>query len=136
MTATLNYDLRNGLEFGTDEMGQANLKMILDFVAETWVDTLILAAKAQRAGMTDKVNISVEVLSQVAFEQLRKQDEDAAQLWNASWINIVEDGKFVAFVLKNGDGTIKVDADSLEDGEHVAELELFFDVERALELMA
>jgi hypothetical protein len=129
MTATLNYDLRNGLEFGTDEMGQANLKMVIDFALETFFDTLLLVARAQDKGMADTNLVGIRDLCHVVFDDLKKQDEEAAQIWNASWFDIIKDGTVLGHFLKNWKNTIYIDAQSADEGETVADLLLYLDLE-------
>jgi hypothetical protein len=129
MTATLNYDLRNGLEFGTDEMGQANLKMVIDFALETFFDTLLLAARAEAKGMADTNMISVRTLCHVVWDELMKQDEEAAGMWNEGWFHIVKDGTVLGHFLKNWKNTIYIDAQSADESESVADLLLYLDLE-------
>jgi hypothetical protein len=129
MTATLNYDLRNGLEFGTDEMGIANLKMVMDFATETFFDTLLLVARAEAKDLADTNLVSIRDLCHVVFDELKKQDEDAAEMWNAAWFDLIKDGKMLGHWLKNWKNIIYIDAQSADEGESVADLLLYLDLE-------
>ena len=129
MTATLNYALREGLEFGTDEMGQANLKMILDFTYETWFDTLRVAALALEQGLTDTSFISIEILCQMVFEQLKQQDKDAADIWNKGWVQIIKDGTFIGHFLTSWKNIVLVDQQSLDESDCIADVLLTMDLE-------
>ena len=129
MTATLNYDLRTGLEAGTDEYGLANFKMILDFATETFFDTLLLVAQAEAKDLADTNLVSIRDLCHVVFDELKKQDADAANLWNMSWFEIIKDGKMLGHFLKNWKNIIFIDAQSADEGETVADLLLYLDIE-------
>lgn len=127
MTATLNYDLRNGLESGTDEMGAANLKMIMDFAVETFFDTLLLASKAKAKGLINSNLISVRDLCHVVFDDLKKQDKEFAGIWNSSWFEIIKNGEMLCHWLENWKGIIFVDSQSIDEGESIADLLLYLD---------
>ena len=129
MTATLDYSLREGLEFGTDEMGRANFAMILNFATETFTDVLYVASKAEAKGLSDTNLVSVETLAHMTYEELSKQDEDAANMWNLSWQHIIEGDTWLVGYLKRMDGVVKVDSQSIDEASSSCELLLFMDLE-------
>ena len=126
--ATLNYSLREGLEFGTDEMGMANLKMILDYAADSFTEALLQVAQGYKNDEVTTNRVSIGTLCEYVFHQLREDDTDAAQMWNKSWFQLVSDGKFVTHWLQNWKGIIFVDAEQSENAQGFDEVVIYMDL--------
>lgn len=82
---TLNYETREGIQEGTDEFGKANLKMLLDFSAETIQQVTWLAALAYKQEMVETPVCDGVALVKTIHHQLQQEDEHFAELWAKSW---------------------------------------------------
>ena len=80
---TLNLSHLEGLKPDTDEWGQANLKIILDYALDTVNDITKLAAIAYREGEADTPVVSTKGLVQHIGIELYKENQEYANLWKS-----------------------------------------------------
>ena len=85
---TLNFSLLEGLEPGTDEFGQANLKMMMDFALQTVDEITWLAAIANDKGQVDTPVVSYEGMVKHIASELYDQSVQHAELWAETYETI------------------------------------------------
>tara|TARA_R110002012_G_scaffold233225_1_gene406336 strand:+ start:145 stop:609 length:465 start_codon:yes stop_codon:yes gene_type:complete len=108
-TITLNFDLLNGLEPGTDEFGQANLKMHMDFALDILNDICFEAALAHSEGKVETPVVEASAFPRYIAKKMLDESEEAARVWlNTSdtifpevvkhWLNV----NAVAYITSDG----------------------------------
>ncbi len=80
-TITLNFDLIDGLEPGTDEFGQANLKMHMDFALDILNDICFEAAFAYGEGKGRTPVVDAGAFPRYIAKKMLDESEEAARVW-------------------------------------------------------
>ena len=78
---TLNLSHLEGLKPNTDEWGQANLKVIMDYALDTVDEITKLAAVAHRKGEIDTPVVSKKGLIMHIGTALYDEDREYAEMW-------------------------------------------------------
>ena len=86
---TLNVDLLDGLERGTDEYGQANLKMVMNFALEVVRDISLENALAAVKGELETPVIYPTDLAKYITVKLFEQSHYYAELWSKVWGSVL-----------------------------------------------
>jgi len=93
-TPTLNTDFLQGIEPNTEEMGVANLKIIMDFALDTIDDICFLAAFAHEKGESDTAVVGYQGLIKHIAYQLNEQSTTHAEMFAAGakelWPHIIK----------------------------------------------
>lgn len=84
-TITLNYDLLTDIEPGTEEFGQATLKMVMDFALQTINEITWLAAVANAEKEVDTPVVSQKGMVKHIASELYDQNVRIAELWKDNY---------------------------------------------------
>lgn len=132
MSVTLNYDLLSGHEPGTEDYGYARFAMVLDFAADSFLDSLYIFAKAKKQGKIESNTVTIRNLCKGVFNDLLEQDEELAEIWGQSWNQILGGGEMLLEWMKNWKGFVFFDQ---MDGDDIADFTLYLDFD-ALKMAA
>ena len=132
MNPTLDYDLLSGLEPGTNEYGVARLTMLLNFAADSFLDSLMIFAKAEKLGKVKSNSVSIRNLCEGVFNDLFEWDEELAGIWGQTWDQLLGDGEVILMWMTNWEGYVFIDQMESED---IADYTLYLDLD-ALKMAA
>ena len=85
---TLNKALLEGLTPNTDEYGQANLKMVMDYALQTIEEITMMAAVAHYKEEIDTPVVSKKGLVMTIGTALYEEDREYAEMWKDAFNHI------------------------------------------------